>query len=81
MSALADGEDVIDRLDTARAAYIALYERGRGDRAVVDRGRAPRGAAQADLPVRARLVRTVPRRYRRRIPLHWRQRIVKALAR
>jgi hypothetical protein len=26
-------------------------------------------------------VRTVPRRYRRRIPLHWRQRIVRVLAR
>jgi hypothetical protein len=81
MSALADSEDVIERLDAARAAYIALYDEAEAIAQSSIEAARRRGAAQAYLPVRARIVRTVPRRYRRRIPLHWRQRIVKALAR
>ena len=71
----------IDRVDAARAAYIALYDEAEAIAQSSIEAARRRGAAQADLPVRARLVRTVPRRYRRRIPLHWRQRIVKVLAR
>lgn len=80
-SALAEGEDVSGRLDAARAAYIALYDEAEAIAQSSIEASRRRGAAQAALPVRARLVRTVPRRYRRRIPLHWRQRIVKVLAR
>jgi hypothetical protein len=80
MSGLADGEDVTERLDAARAAYIALYDEAEAIAQSSIEAARRRGAAQADLPVGARLVRTVPRRYRRRIPLHWRQRIVRALA-
>ena len=80
MSAAADGEDVIERLDAARAAYVALYDEAEAIAQSSIEASRRRGAAQASLPVRARLVRTVPRRYRRRIPLHWRQRIVKVLA-
>jgi hypothetical protein len=80
MSGLADGEDTIERLDVARAAYIALYDEAEAIAQSSIEAARRRGAAQANLPVRARLVRTVPRRYRRRIPLHWRQRIVRALA-
>jgi hypothetical protein len=81
VSALADGDDVIDRLDAARAAYIALYEESEAIAQSSIEAARRRGAAPADMPARARLVRTVPRRYRRRIPLHWRQRIVRVLAR
>jgi hypothetical protein len=80
MSGLADGEDTLERLDAARAAYIALYDEAEAIAQSSIEAARRRGAAQATLPVRARLVRTVPRRYRRRIPLHWRQRIVKVLA-
>ena len=79
-SRLADGEDVIAQLDQARAAYIALYDEAEAIAQSSIEASRRRGVAQANLPVRARLVRTVPRRYRRRIPLHWRQRIVKVLA-
>jgi hypothetical protein len=81
VSALADGEDVIDRLDAARAAYIALYDDAEAiAQSSIEAARRRSAAHEPDLPVRARLVRTVPRRYRRRIPLHWRQRIVRVLA-
>jgi hypothetical protein len=80
MSALADGDDLLERLDAARAAYIALYDEAEAIAQSSLEAARRRGAAQATLPVRARIVRTVPRRYRRRIPLHWRQRIVKVLA-
>ena len=80
MCALADGEDVVERLDAARGAYIALYDEAEAIAQSSIEAARRRGAAQANLPVRARLVRTVPRRYRRRIPLQWRQRIVKVLA-
>jgi hypothetical protein len=80
MSGLADGDDTLERLDAARAAYIALYDEAEAIAQSSIEAARRRGAAQATLPVRARLVRTVPRRYRRRIPLHWRQRIVKVLA-
>jgi hypothetical protein len=80
MSRLADGEDVAERLDAARAAYIALYDEAEAIAQSSIEAARRRGAAQAVLPVRARLVRTVPRRYRRRIPLAWRQRIVRVLA-
>jgi hypothetical protein len=78
-SALADGEDVLDRLDAARAAYIALYDEAEAIAQSSIEAARRRGVPDR-LPVPARLVRTVPRRYRRRIPLHWRQRIVKVLA-
>jgi hypothetical protein len=80
MSGLADGDDLLERLDAARAAYIALYDEAEAIAQSSIEAARRRGAAQATLPVRARIVRTVPRRYRRRIPLHWRQRIVKVLA-
>jgi hypothetical protein len=80
MSGLADGDDNLERLDAARAAYIALYDEAEAIAQSSIEAARRRGAAQATLPVRARLVRTVPRRYRRSIPLHWRQRIVKVLA-
>ena len=80
MSGLADGDDLLERLDAARAAYIALYDEAEAIAQSSIEAARRRGAAQATLPIRARIVRTVPRRYRRRIPLHWRQRIVKVLA-
>jgi hypothetical protein len=80
MSGVVEGDDATDRLDAARATYIALYDEAEAIAQSSIEAARRRGAAQANLPVRARLVRTVPRRYRRRIPLHWRQRIVKVLA-
>jgi hypothetical protein len=80
MSGLADGDDLLERLDAARAAYIALYDEAEAIAQSSIEAARRRGVAQATLPGRARIVRTVPRRYRRRIPLRWRQRIVKVLA-
>jgi hypothetical protein len=76
MSALADGDGDLGGLDALRAAYVALYDESEAiAQSSIDASRRRPGSAS---PVPA--VRIVPRRYRRRIPLHWRQRIVKALA-
>ena len=81
MSALADGEADLARLDEVRAAFVALYEESEAIAQSSIEAARRRAAPASGLPVpAARLVRTVPRRYRRRIPLHWRRRIVRAFA-
>jgi hypothetical protein len=76
MSAVADGEGDLTRLDALRAAYVALYDEAEAiAQSSVDAARR-RVAVASPLPA----ARLVPRRYRRRIPLHWRRRIVRALA-
>lgn len=81
----ADRESLVDDLEAARAAYVALYEeaeaiaqssiqassQGRGDRR---NGREPTSALR-------RVARVVPKRYRRKVPLRWRTTVVRALER
>lgn len=84
VSALADVPDapVAARLDAARAAYVALYAEAeaiaQSSIAAAARSRAsapvPRGAA-------LRIVRRVPARYRHSVPLAWRVRVARVLAR
>lgn len=76
----ADGPADEARLDAVRAAYVGLYE----DAEAV----AQSSVHAVRRPVRERrpatpappVVRRVPRRYRRMVPLRWRRRVVRALA-
>ena len=83
---LADGEDpeATERLDELRGAYVALYAEAeaiaQSSIAAAGRGRAPAPATRVPAPT-LRLVRRVPRRYRHSVPLEWRVRIARALAR
>jgi hypothetical protein len=75
MSALADGEADSGRLDAVRAAYVALYEESEAIVQSSVEATRRRAAPATGLPA----VRLVPARYRRRIPLAWRRRLVRAL--
>ena len=75
MSALADGGDDRPRLDAARAAYVALYEQSEAIAQSSVEAARRRAAPAVGLPA----ARLVPARYRRRIPLEWRRRLVRAL--
>jgi hypothetical protein len=78
-----DVPTVAARLDELRAAYTDLYAEAEAiaqSSIAAARGR-PAGPA-ARLPAPAlRIVRRVPRRYRHSVPLQWRVRIARALAR
>ena len=82
MCGVADGQPVGDRLDAARAGYLALYEEAEAiAQSSIDAARR-RATPPPRLPAPAAgLVHRVPPRYRQRVPLVWRQRIVRALAR
>jgi hypothetical protein len=72
--------DVALRLDTLRAAYVDLY--AEAEAIAQSSIAAARGRPAARLPAPAlRIVRRVPRRYRHSVPLHWRVRIARVLAR
>ena len=86
VSALADrpDADVADRLDAARAAYVELYAEAeaiaQSSIAAAGKGRTRAAAAQVPAPA-LRIVRRVPRRYRHSVPLAWRVRVARVLAR
>jgi hypothetical protein len=76
---------VEERLDAARAAYVALYEEAEAiaQSSVAAARRTPAAAPvpPARMPVpAARVVRRVPLSWRRRVPLRWRRRVVRVLA-
>jgi hypothetical protein len=72
-----------ERLDAARAAYIELYDQAE---AIAASSVAAARRHPVTAPVRmpapaARVVRLAPRRYRQRVPLRWRRRLVALIAR
>jgi hypothetical protein len=72
--------DVGGRLEAARAAYIALYEEAEAiaQSSIHASRRRPPAPGPAPTPA-VKLVRRVPKRYRRMIPLRWRSLAVRAL--
>ena len=90
VSALA-GEDAAERrdadpsarLDALRASYVDLYAEAEAvAQSSIAAARARSGAPVPRLPAPAlRVVRRVPRRYRHSVPLRWRVRVARALAR
>jgi hypothetical protein len=80
---LAAGDDALDRLEAARAAYVAFYDEveatAQSSLAAAARGRAREGAAT--LSGRGvGLARRVPAGLRHRVPLRWRKRLVRVIA-
>ena len=74
------GPPVGDRLDATRASYIALYEDAEAiARSSIEASRARAGIASD--AAAARLIRRIPRRWRHKIPVDWRRRILRVLAR
>jgi hypothetical protein len=77
---LASGDPPADRLDATRAAYIALYEEAEAiARSSIEASRR-RAVSPGNTPA-ARLFRRVPRRWRQAIPIEWRRRALRLLAR
>jgi hypothetical protein len=78
------GVDVAPRLDALRAAYVDLYAEAeaiaQSSIAAAAKGRAPAPAARMPAPA-LRIVRRVPPRYRHSVPLAWRVRMARVLAR
>jgi hypothetical protein len=78
------GVDVAPRLDALRAAYVDLYAEAeaiaQSSIAAAAKGRTPAPAARVPTPA-LRIVRRVPPRYRHSVPLAWRVRVARALAR
>ena len=71
------------RLDDLRTAYTELYAEAEAiaqSSIAAARARATGPASRLPAPA-LRIVRRVPRRYRHSLPLHWRVRIARALAR
>jgi hypothetical protein len=85
VSGLADGDaDVAAPLDAARAAYVDLYAEAEAlaQSSIAAAARARPAAPVTRLPAPAlRIVRRVPTRYRHSVPLAWRVRVARALAR
>jgi len=71
------------RLDALRAAYVDFYAEAEAvAQSSIAAARARSGAPVPRLPAPAlRVVRRVPRRYRHSVPLRWRVRVARALAR
>jgi hypothetical protein len=88
VSTLADEDDgdhaaAVAGLDALRAAYADLYAEAEAiaqSSIAAARARPPAPAARLPAPA-LRIVRRVPRRYRHSVPLQWRVRIARALAR
>ena len=83
---LADGgatDGVAERLDELRADYAALYAEAEAiAQSSIAAARARPEAPAGRMPAPAlRIVRRVPQRYRHSVPLQWRLRIARALAR
>jgi hypothetical protein len=73
------GADDRERLDALRAAYVALYDESEAiAQSSIEAARRPAATPVARHVAAARIV---PLRYRRRIPLEWRRRLVRALPR
>jgi hypothetical protein len=76
--------DVAPRLDALRAAYVDLYAEAeaiaQSSIAAAAKSRAPAPATRMPAPA-LRIVRRVPSRYRHSVPLAWRIRVARALAR
>jgi hypothetical protein len=74
---------IADRLDAVRTAYAALYAESEAiAQSSIAAARARPAGPASGLPAPAlRIVRRVPRRYRHSVPLEWRTRIARALAR
>jgi len=80
---IADAE-TIERLETARTAYIDLYEEAeaiaQSSIAAATRQKAPAAAAvQAAVPLQVRLARAVPVGLKRRIPVAYKRRVLRVL--
>jgi hypothetical protein len=78
-----DATAIAARLDELRVAYTELYAEAEAiaqSSIAAARGRPASPAARLPAPA-LRIVRRVPRRYRHSVPLHWRVRIARALAR
>jgi hypothetical protein len=74
---------IAERLDALRAAYADLYADAEAiaqSSIAAARGRPPGPAMRVPAPA-LRIVRRVPRRYRHSVPLRWRVRIARTLAR
>jgi hypothetical protein len=78
-SELAAGREVLDRLDAARAAYIAFYDEVEAIAQSSIEASRTRNAPNGQLPVPG-VMRRVPAGLRHRVPLRWRKRVVRALA-
>jgi hypothetical protein len=76
----APGAQLVDRLETARSRYIELYEEAEAiaQSSIQASRRRPPARAVAATPA-MKLMRRVPKRYRRMIPLRWRALIVRSL--
>ena len=77
-----DAAAIVDRLDAARASYIALYEEAEAiaQSSIQASSRRRPAVASAPAPTPAiRLIRRVPKRYRRRIPHRWRALVVRTI--
>lgn len=73
------GEELTERLDSARAAYIRLYEDAEAiAQSSITAARRRAGARDSRL---AGLAKRVPKRYRRKLPLRWRMAAARALNR
>jgi hypothetical protein len=85
-AAVVDGLDraaIADGLDVLRGAYAELYAEAEAiaqSSIAAARGRPAGPATRVPAPA-LRIVRRLPRRYRHSVPLHWRVRIARALAR
>jgi hypothetical protein len=78
------GDAVTARLDAVRAAYVDLYAEAEAiaQSSIAAAGKARPAPAAARVPAPAlRVVRRVPRRYRHSVPLAWRVRVARVLAR
>jgi hypothetical protein len=79
--AASDGtsEEVVERLEAARAAYIRLYEDAEAiAQSSVTAARGGGGARQSRL---VGIAKKVPKRYRRKFPLRWRVAVARTLTR
>jgi hypothetical protein len=78
-----DRAPIAERLDALRADYADLYAEAEAiaqSSIAAARARPPASASRLPAPA-LRIARRVPRRYRHSVPLHWRVRIARALAR
>jgi hypothetical protein len=81
--ARAEHAAIAERLDALRGAYADLYAQAEAiAQSSIAAARARPPAPASGLPAPAlQMIRRVPRRYRHSLPLHWRTRIARALAR
>jgi hypothetical protein len=78
-----DSPSIGQGLEAARAAYIRVYEESEAiaQSSIVAARRRPPARAQRWSSRTVRLMRKVPKRYRRRIPLRWRVTVTRAINR